>query len=84
MFPRVRAFFAWLFSAPDQVPEAPLTFPTPASSRPVNRSPRVYCPVCGRDVAITANGITFEHRTRPGTNDQTRHRVRIIDAEVVA
>lgn len=49
----------------------------------IKRFTRVECPLCGRDVAVTSAGITFLHRTRPGTRDFKMHVVRLIDkAEV--
>lgn len=48
-----------------------------------NTFARVECPLCGRDVAITRDGITFLHRTRPGTRDHTVHAVRMSDKVVI-
>lgn len=55
-----------------------------AEQREVKRRARVECPVCGRDVAVTAEGLTFYHRTKPGSRDFTHHTVRLSDGVEVS
>ena len=46
--------------------------------RPVKLA-RVACPLCGRNVAVTNNGLTFYHRVAPGTTNTKHHAVRLSD-----
>lgn len=78
-----KAVGKWLWRKIRGTPKVSIGPPEIPITAPVKMMPRVECPLCGRDVAVTSEGITFIHRTRPGTRDTKHHRVRLLDGAEV-